>query len=74
MNACPATREAVIERELEGEWGCPLCGRTAEDHHQWEFVEDLLYGVSFKTADGKRIDPAHVRPAYDKPPTQKPNR
>lgn len=30
---CPATREAVWEREeSSGDFGCPICGRDAEDH------------------------------------------
>jgi hypothetical protein len=29
---CPATAEAVVEREDMGEVGCPLCGRTSLYH------------------------------------------
>jgi hypothetical protein len=29
----------------------------------WRLVDKMLYGNSFETADGKRVDPATVRPA-----------
>ena len=43
--SCPATQEAVIERELEGEWGCPLCGRTAEHHRPESTVPAFAIGL-----------------------------
>ena len=33
---CPASREAVAEREAGGEQGCPICGAAAEAHQSEE--------------------------------------
>lgn len=33
---CPASHEAVAEREAEGEPGCPICGWAAEAHQSEE--------------------------------------
>ncbi len=33
---CPASREAVAEREAAGEQGCPICGAAAEAHQSEE--------------------------------------